>query len=723
MATLAELLVSIGVDTKSLDKGLEGVADKTNSSMQRLASTGEKLTSIGKTLTLGVTTPIVGMGVSILKTAGDFESGMNRVRAVSGATGAEFEQLEALAMELGRTTQFSASDAADAMGFLAMAGMDANEIMTALPHTLNLAAADALELGDAADIVTNILSGYGMEVDELAHANDVLAKTFTSTNTDLTMLGYSFKYVGPIAASAGLQFEEVSAAIGLMGSAGIQGEQAGTALRGAISRLLKPTGEVQKTLERLGVQVQDSSGKMLPLADIIRQLEEAGASSADMIAIFGDAAGPGMQALLDKGHEALTGLTAELENAGGTAEEIASIQMEGLNGTLKTLESAMEGLALAVAQSGLLDWVTAAVGKVAEWVQKLGETNPELLKWGTLIAGVAAAIGPLLVVAGVLISSISQIATALKVLAPIFRAAAAAKMLFNAALWASPITWIILAIIALIAVIVLCIMYWDEIKAAVSAAWDWIVATTQAAWNWLVNFLKSVLNWIVQLFLNWTLIGLVIKHWDTIVAAFRAAMNWAQNIVKSGIQKVLGFINNLKTIPGRVGSFFRNMATAAANQIQQLIARVRRLPSQIKSAVGSLKNLLVSAGKNIIRGLINGINNMIGSLKSKLNSVTNMIPDWKGPERVDRQLLFDTGRTIMGGLEHGITAGLPGLRSTLRDVTNEIPNNIRANVSHAGTTSHTLEINVTGADEEMARLIRKMVRVRGRGDVQRAFGG
>src|SRR5690606_13927820 len=125
----SRLLVSIGVDTKSLDKGLEGVAQKTNSSMQRLASTGEKLTSIGKTLTLGVTTPIVGMGVSILKTAGDFESGMNRVRAVSGATGAEFEQLEALAMELGRTTQFSASDAADAMGFLAMAGMETSDIM------------------------------------------------------------------------------------------------------------------------------------------------------------------------------------------------------------------------------------------------------------------------------------------------------------------------------------------------------------------------------------------------------------------------------------------------------------------------------------------------------------------------------------------------------------------------------------------------------------------
>src|SRR5690606_8843207 len=177
MATLAELLVSIGVDTKSLDKGLEGVAEKTNSAMQRLSRTGEQLTSVGKSMTMGVTTPIVGMGAAVLKTAGDFEAGMNRVRAVSGATGAEFEQLEALAMELGLTTQFSASVAADAIGVLAMPGMASYEVMGVLPHTLNLPVAGALELADAADIVTNVMCGYGMEVEDLARVNDVMPKT------------------------------------------------------------------------------------------------------------------------------------------------------------------------------------------------------------------------------------------------------------------------------------------------------------------------------------------------------------------------------------------------------------------------------------------------------------------------------------------------------------------------------------------------------------------
>src|SRR5690606_39644558 len=122
--------------------------------------------------------------------------------------------------------------------------------------------------------------------------------------------------------------------IGPAGTAASPCAPARRVVRGPTSRLIKPTGEVQETLERLGVEVQDSAGKMLPLADILRQLEEAGADTADMITIFGVEAGPGMQALLDQGHEALTSLTTELENAGGTAKEIASVQMEGLNGAL-----------------------------------------------------------------------------------------------------------------------------------------------------------------------------------------------------------------------------------------------------------------------------------------------------------------------------------------------------------------------------------------------------
>src|SRR5690606_17188308 len=274
------------------------------------------------------------VGLASIKTAGDFEASMNRVKAVTGATGKDFDALVEQAKQLGKTTQFSASEAADAMGFLAMAGFKVDEIMTALPGVLNLAAAGQLDLAEAADIASNILSGYGLEVAEINRLNDVLAKTFTSANVDMRMLGESFKYVGPVAASAGLQFEEVAAAVGLLGNAGIQGSEAGTALRGSIARLLKPTAEVSDTLKRLGVNVVDSRGELPPLVDINRQLEQAGATTADMMTIFGLEAGPAMQALVSQGSNALGNLTRELENSGGTAEQIASTQMEGLNGAV-----------------------------------------------------------------------------------------------------------------------------------------------------------------------------------------------------------------------------------------------------------------------------------------------------------------------------------------------------------------------------------------------------
>ncbi|MFV2198466.1 phage tail tape measure protein [Nocardiopsis sp. LOL_012] len=386
----------------------EGVA-QAGAAWQRA---GDSMAAAGQHTTMALTAPVAALGAVTLSTAGDYEQAMNRVRAVSGATGDEFDNLAGLARELGSTTQYSATEAADALGFLAMAGFDTDQMMAALPGTLDLAAAGAIELGEAADIASNILTGYGFDASELARVNDVLAETFTNSNVNMTMLGYSFRYIAPIASSAGLQFEEVAAAIGLLGNAGIQGEQAGTALRGAISRLLKPTGAVSETLNDLGVSVHDSSGQMLGLADIFSQLEAAGATTSDMIKIFGVEAGPGMMALLDQGADTLQGFTAELENAGGTAQTIADIQMEGLNGSLRELKSAFEELLLAVADSGLLEEVTGRVEALTGAVKDLSDTNPELLRTATTVAGLVAALGPIVWVGGRVASTVGTLTSA-----------------------------------------------------------------------------------------------------------------------------------------------------------------------------------------------------------------------------------------------------------------------------------------------------------------------
>ncbi len=302
-----------------------------------------------------------GIGFAALSASGDFEKSMNQVRAVSGATGKDFQDLRNQAKELGATTKFTASEAADGMGFLAMAGFKAHDILNAMPGVLSLASAGNMDLARSADIASNILTGYGFKTSQTSRVVDVMAKTFTSTNTNLEQLGEAFKYAGPVAHTAGLKFEETSAAIGLMGNAGIQASMAGTALRGAVTRLLSPTAKVAKTLKKLGVEATDSHGQLLPLNDIIRQLEKSGATTGDMMTIFGQRAGPALLALVDQGSGALVKLTKELENSGGTADEIAKIQMEGLKGQLVSLKSAWEGLMIEIGDLGVLDLATGAV--------------------------------------------------------------------------------------------------------------------------------------------------------------------------------------------------------------------------------------------------------------------------------------------------------------------------------------------------------------------------
>lgn len=219
---------------------------------------GRSMQRVGQNLTTSVTLPVVAIGGNALRTAAQFESAMNQVAAVSGATGKQFQELENLAKQLGETTSFSASQAAEGMSFLAMAGFEVNDILESMPGVLNLAAAGQMDLAMASDIASNILTGFGKDASEMSKAVDVLAKTFTSSNTNLEQLGEAMAYVAPVANSAGLQFEEVSAAVGLLGNAGIQASRAGTTLRGAIANLLSPTGEAKKVLDRLGVSAKRS---------------------------------------------------------------------------------------------------------------------------------------------------------------------------------------------------------------------------------------------------------------------------------------------------------------------------------------------------------------------------------------------------------------------------------------------------------------------------------
>jgi len=368
---------------------------------------GEKLKGVGRSLSTGLTLPLVAMGAAAGVAFGSFESNMNKVRALSGAAGEDFTKLSDLAKELGKSTKFSASEAADAMGFLAMAGFKTTEIMGALPGVLELAASANLGLAESADITTNILTGYGRTVEQVGETNDILVKAFTSANTDLVQLGQAFKFVGPVAKGAGVAFEEATAMLALMGNAGIQASMAGTGLRGAIVRLLNPTKKVNNALLENGIITKDAQGNLLPLSDIVQQLGERSVSAGDMMTIFGMRAGPAMVGLVGQGHEAIRKLTSELENAGGIASRVAKIQMEGLKGSFIRFKSAAEGAMISVGEqlAPALKGLLEAGIRVTNWISNkfipaFTSLSPLTQQIIIGLIAFAAALGPLLMIVG-----------------------------------------------------------------------------------------------------------------------------------------------------------------------------------------------------------------------------------------------------------------------------------------------------------------------------------
>lgn len=401
------LLVRVGADLKELN----GLGAKIGA---KFKAAGAAMSTAGARMSRSITLPIVIAGGAILKMAADYEIGMNRVRGLTGATGETFEALKNQAKELGATTVFSASQAADAMGFLGMAGFEANEILEAMPHTLNLAAAANIELAQAADIVSNVMTGYGLDTKETARATDVLTKAFTSANTDLIQLGQAMKFVGPVARASGISFEEATAALGLMGNAGIQASMAGTSLRKSLASLENITPIAAKALKSLGLTIEDfrdSEGNLKPLEQIIGLLEETSIGTGEAMQIMGMRAGPALLGLISQGSGALRTLTTELENSGGAAKKMADIQMEGLTGAMRGLKSAVEGLAIAIAESGLLGMFTEFVKKITAWVRHLTQAEPAMFRMGVVIAGVAAAMGPLLWASGKMVSVFGTLIT------------------------------------------------------------------------------------------------------------------------------------------------------------------------------------------------------------------------------------------------------------------------------------------------------------------------
>lgn len=296
----------------------------------------------------------VSMGTPVIIGA-NFEFQMKRVKALANATGEDFKKLVEKAKELGSSTQYSASEVGKAMEYLSMAGFKVNETLQATSGVLNLATVGNVDLATSADIASNILSGFGLKAKDMNRVVDVMAKTITSSNTSVVELGYTMKYVAPIASKLGASIEEVSAMAGLLGNIGIKGSDAGTALRTMFLRLSSPTGEAQKTLQRLGVSVKDANGKMRPMVDILKDLYERMKNLSNtqkmayLKAIFGEEPASAVSELINKaGTGELQKYIQQIKNAKGAAEKMVQDMNDTVLAKWKSVLSALESLFLTI---------------------------------------------------------------------------------------------------------------------------------------------------------------------------------------------------------------------------------------------------------------------------------------------------------------------------------------------------------------------------------------
>lgn len=471
----------------------------TSSLTDKLDSIGNKLTSTGTKLTATITAPIIGIGTSSVKTAANFESAMSKVSAISGATGDDLVRLNEKAKEMGAATKFSATESAEAFQYMAMAGWDTQSMLDGISGIMNLAAADGLDLATTSDIVTDALTAFGLKAEDSGHFADVLATASSAANTNVSMLGESFKYVAPLAGTMGYSVEDTATALGLMANSGIKASQAGTSLRSALSRLANPTETVAAALQKYNIvqtettkvvdseklkkaqktyeknmlaqyQAQnkfntavekygensyeatvaqeklrqandalrestenlqreqegtaesttvvsdvltDENGNMRSLTDVLKLFREnmKGLSEDEQAqaasAIFGQQAMSGMLAIINASDEDFEKLANSIGNADGRAQEMADTMLNNLNGQITILKSQLEGLAIQIGNA-LMPVVKSIVERIqsfAEWLSNLSQEQQEMV---IKIGLVVAAIGPLLIIIGTLISKVSS---------------------------------------------------------------------------------------------------------------------------------------------------------------------------------------------------------------------------------------------------------------------------------------------------------------------------
>ena len=727
------------VETEQKLKSLEEQAKQSGTALQNIAAKGEKLKTVGDNISnvgtklLPVTAGVVGLGTAAVKTAADFDSAMSKVAAVSGATGKDLDALRDKAREMGSKTKFSASEAAEAMNYMAMAGWKTEDMLSGIEGVMNLAAASGEDLATTSDIVTDALTAFGLSAKDSGHFADILAAASSNANTNVSMMGETFKYCAPIAGALGFSAEDTAEAIGLMANAGIKGSQAGTALRTIMNNLSGDVKICGSSIGEVTVATTNADGSMRDLSDILADCRTAfsGLSESEKAAaaesLVGKNAMSGFLALMNAGEADINKLSSAIDNCDGCAAGMAETMNDNLAGQLTILKSQLQELAISFGEL-LMPAIRTIVGWIQKFVDWLNSMDEGTRKVIVTIALVAAAIGPVLIIVGKVISAIGTIMTIIPKLAGVINAAKGVIAAFNAVCAANPYVLIIAAIVALVAAFIylwnnceefrqfwidlwesikeIAVAVWEALKEFFTAAWEAIKTTAVTVWNaikdfftglWegIKNIFTTVVNAISTFLTNaWNAIKNTVTTvfnaiktffttiWNgiksvitTVVTAISTFLSTAWNGIKTAITMVL---NAIKTVVTTVWNGIKTTITNIVNGIKNAVTTAW---NNIKSAVSNAANAIKNAVSNAFNAMLNGIKNVCGNIygavKSGFDKAINFVKNLASEA-------FQWGADFIGGIVNGIKSMIGKVGDAVSSVADKIRSFLHFSVPDEG---------------------------------------
>ena len=593
---------------------------------KQIERSGKAIAGVGTNLTKTVTAPIAGIGVASVKLAADFEKGMSTVQSISGATGTDLEMLSKKAKEMGLKTKYSASESAEAFKYMAMAGWKAGEMADGIEGVMYLAGATGEDLAGTSDIVTDALTAFGMQAKDTNKFVDVLAQTANKSNTSVSMLGESFKYVAPVAGALKFNAQDVSTALGLMANSGIKASSAGTALRSLFTRMAKPTKESQTAMDALGISLTDSQGNMKSLDTIMRETRKSFAGLTESqkaqyaAALAGKTGMSGLLAIVNSADSDFNELSTAIYNSDGACKKMYDTANNNLSGQLTILKSTIEGIGISFGER-LLPYIKQGT----EFIQRLADKFNSLTKaqQDTIIKVglIAAAVGPAIFLFGRTVMVVGKLVKTVGMVGNAFKTAKTVMGLVTA-----PANAVVLGLAAVVVAGVLIYKNWDKIKAAAGRLWNFVKNIFQRI-GISGDSLKKKLAPIGQKF---SAIGEHIQGFWKVVSPLLSKIGEAVHAVFSvaigaAIGSAIGYFNSL--FDG-ITTMISGLLTAFDGILTFITGVFTGNWSKAWEGVKNIFGGIFEGLGGMLKMPINGVISMINGAIAGINSISVDIPDW-----------------------------------------------------------------------------------------------